>query len=56
MTDFCGLHNELLPDIQLWVGNRYGAASQGITNFWWQPAGGGGPYYDSSYLWEMSGE
>ena len=55
MTDFCSLHNELLPDLQLWVGNRFGAANPRIAKFWWQPAGGGGPYYDASHLWEISG-
>lgn len=54
MTDFCALHNEKLPDLQLWVGNRYGAASEDIGNFWWQPAGGGGPYIDGSHTWSMS--
>lgn len=54
MTDFCSLHNELLPDLQLWVGNRFGAASSRLVDFWWQPAGGGGPYYDHSHLWDIS--
>jgi hypothetical protein len=54
MTDFCALHNEKLPDLQLWVGNRYGAASPAVSNFWWQPAGGGGPYVDNAHEWEMT--
>ncbi len=56
MGEFCSLHNELLPDLQMWVGNRYGAANTNVANFWWQPAGGGGPYVDNAYLWEMVGE
>ena len=54
MSDFCALHNEKLPDLQLWVGNRYGAAKDTIDGFYWQPAGGGGPYKDDSHLWEMT--
>ena len=50
---FCGIHNETLPDLQMWIGNRYGAASERLANFWWQPAGGGGPYYDQPHLWEI---
>jgi peptide/nickel transport system substrate-binding protein len=51
--EFCALHNETLPDIQLWMGNRYGAASKEVANFWWMPAGGGGPYYDNAHNWVM---
>jgi hypothetical protein len=56
MSDFCSLHNELVPDLQMWVGNRYGAANTSVANFLWQPAGGGGPYVDNAHLWEMVGE
>jgi peptide/nickel transport system substrate-binding protein len=49
--DFCLLHNQLVPDLQLWIGNRYGVADTKVQNFWWQPAGGGGPYKDDSHLW-----
>ena len=52
MTNFCSLHNELLPDLQMWVGNRYGAGKADLANFWWQPAPGGGPYDDDAHLWE----
>jgi peptide/nickel transport system substrate-binding protein len=50
---FCGIHNETLPDLQLWIGNRYGVASTNVADFWWQPGGGGGPYYDQAHLWQM---
>jgi peptide/nickel transport system substrate-binding protein len=56
ITDFCKLHNETLPDLALWIGNRYGAAGVDVANFWWQPAAGGGPYVDNSHLWEMLDE
>ncbi len=52
--DFCLLHNQTLPDLQMWIGNRYGAASENVANFWWQPAGGGGPYRNNAHLWEMT--
>ena len=54
IRDFCGLHNETLPDLVMWIGNRYGAAGDNVQNFWWQPAGGGGPYMDNSHLWEIA--
>jgi peptide/nickel transport system substrate-binding protein len=53
IRNFCAIHNETLPDLQLWIGNRYGVASTNVADFWWQPGGGGGPYYDQSHLWEM---
>lgn len=55
LTELSSLHNRLLPDLPLWTGIRYGAASNRLKNFWWQPASGGGPYYDRSHLWEVIG-
>jgi hypothetical protein len=56
MSAFCKVHNETLPDLLMWMGNRYGAANTSVANFWWQPAAGGGPYIDNAHLWEMVGE
>jgi peptide/nickel transport system substrate-binding protein len=51
IRNFCLLYNQALPDLTLWIGNRYGAAGENVMDFWWQPAGGGGPYKDDSHLW-----
>lgn len=53
LGDFCRLHAEMLPDLQMWVGNRFGAADPSIANFWWQPAPAGGPYQDNAHTWAV---
>ena len=53
LGDFCRLHAETIPDLQMWVGNRFGAADPSIGNFWWQPAPAGGPYQDNAHTWTV---
>lgn len=38
----------------MWLGIRFGAASSKVKNFYWYPAGGGGPFEDHSELWEIA--
>jgi len=52
--DFCLLYNQLIPELMMWVGNRYGVANDRVKDFWWQPAGGGGPYINNAHLWHIA--
>ena len=51
LTELNDLHNSQLPELMMWVGNRYGAASKKVKDFHWIPAGGGGPYVDHAEKW-----
>jgi len=53
LTELNDLHNSLIPELMMWVGNRYGAASKRAKDFYWFPAGGGGPYIDHAEKWYM---
>lgn len=51
LGELCQMENEQLPWLPMWVGQRYGAANNRIKDFYWYPAGGGGPYDDHAELW-----
>lgn len=51
LGELCMMENEQLPWLPMWVGDRFGAANQRIKDFYWYPAGGGGPYDDHAELW-----
>ena len=53
LTELNDLHNDYLPDLMMWVGDRFGAAAKKVKDFHWIPAGGGGPYVDHSEKWYM---
>ena len=51
LGELCKMENEQLPFMSMWVGNRFGAANKRLQDFYWYPAGGGGPYDDHPELW-----
>jgi peptide/nickel transport system substrate-binding protein len=51
LGELCQMENDQLPWLPMWVGERYGALNQRVKDFYWYPAGGGGPYDDHSELW-----
>jgi peptide/nickel transport system substrate-binding protein len=51
MGELCALENEVLPNLYMFVGDRFGAASLSLKDFYWYPAPGGGPYDDHAELW-----
>ena len=50
LTELNDLHNDYLPDLMMWVGDRFGAAAKKVKDFHWIPAGGG-PYADHAERW-----
>jgi peptide/nickel transport system substrate-binding protein len=51
LGELCRMENEQLPWLPMWVGERYGAVNKRVQDFYWFPAGGGGPYDDQPELW-----
>lgn len=51
LGELCMMENEQLPFLAMWVGDRFGAANKRLQDFYWYPAGGGGPYDDQVELW-----
>ncbi|MCP4399009.1 MAG: ABC transporter substrate-binding protein, partial [bacterium] len=54
LTELNDLHNSQLPELFMWVGDRFGAASKQVKDFHWIPAGGGGPYVDHAEKWYIA--
>jgi peptide/nickel transport system substrate-binding protein len=52
--DVCKAMNSELPWATLWVTQRYGVASKKLSNFFWIPAPGGGPYDSHPELWDIA--
>ena len=38
----------------MWVSTRYGIARDGLADFYYFPAPGGGPYLDHSETWSVA--
>ena len=51
LGELCMMENEQLPWLPMWVGDRFGALNKRVHDFYWYPAGGGGPYDDHAELW-----
>lgn len=54
--DVCRVMNEQVPIAFMWVGERYGAHTDRVTNFTWTPAPGGGRYDQKAHEWTVAGE
>ncbi len=53
-TAVCSYFNEKALQPFMWVGTRYGIARDGLENFYYFPAPGGGPYLDHSETWSVA--
>jgi peptide/nickel transport system substrate-binding protein len=52
----CRVLNEQVPWAYMWVGERYGATTDRVTNFTWTPAPGGGRYDQLAHEWTVADE
>jgi peptide/nickel transport system substrate-binding protein len=55
LGELCMMENEQLPWLPMWVGDRFGAVNKRVKDFYWYPAGGGGPYDDHAEMWYIEG-
>lgn len=53
LQDICKFQNENALEGYMWVATRFGAASNKLVDFYWFPAGAGGPYEDHPELWAV---
>lgn len=51
--DVCKVMNDELPWATMWVANRYGVASNKLTDFVWTPAPAGGPFAAHPEKWDI---
>ena len=54
LQDICRYQNENALEGYMWVSTRFGVASTTLEDFWWFPAGAGGPYEDHPELWTVA--
>jgi peptide/nickel transport system substrate-binding protein len=45
--------NQKLPDLYMWMTERYGAANNRVQNFFYYPSSGGAPFRDGVETWEI---
>ena len=53
-TAVCSYMNKTALQPFMWVGTRYGIARDGLENFYYFPAPGGGPYLDHAETWSVA--
>ncbi len=53
-TAICSYMNQTALQPFMWVSTRYGIARDGLENFYYFPAPGGGPYVDHSETWAVA--
>ena len=53
-TAICSYMNQTALQPFMWVSTRYGIARDGLENFYYFPAPGGGPYVDHSETWSVA--
>jgi peptide/nickel transport system substrate-binding protein len=53
MQDICKFQNEHALEGYMWSSIRYGVSAEGLGDFYWFPAQGGGPYEDHAELWTV---
>jgi peptide/nickel transport system substrate-binding protein len=53
-TAVCSYMNKVALQPFMWVGTRYGVARDGLENFYYFPAPGGGPYLDRAETWSIA--
>ncbi len=53
-TAICSYMNATALQPFMWVSTRYGVAHDGLENFYYFPAPGGGPYVDHSETWAVA--
>jgi peptide/nickel transport system substrate-binding protein len=54
LQDICRFQNENALEGYMWTATRFGIAASSLTDFYWFPAAGGGPYEDHAELWSVS--
>jgi peptide/nickel transport system substrate-binding protein len=53
-TAVCSYMNKIALQPFMWVGTRYGIARDGLQDFYYFPAPGGGPYLDHAETWSVA--
>lgn len=53
-TAVCSYMNKTALQPFMWVGTRYGLARDGLQDFYYFPAPGGGPYLDHAETWSVA--
>jgi peptide/nickel transport system substrate-binding protein len=56
LQDICQFQNEHALEGYMWTATRFGTASNNLSDFYWFPAAGGGPYEDHAELWSVNDE
>ncbi|MCC6616642.1 MAG: ABC transporter substrate-binding protein [Anaerolineae bacterium] len=54
LQDICKFQNQNATEGYMWTAVRFGVGSSSLQDFYWFPAGGGGPYEDHPELWSVS--
>jgi peptide/nickel transport system substrate-binding protein len=54
LQDICAYQNQTALEGYMWTATRFGIGADELTDFYWFPAQGGGPYEDHAELWSVS--